>query len=230
MAEVIGGHYQFDRATDEIGVVGMRSVLWAVDTQTGDVVHLIAMHEGRLSDAGALLDEMVRLFPDPNFSTQLIYAVLGEDLGSGAVIYSAFANLFVGQYQRVLDDTQTLFQLIPEINRSMLENIGQNSPGDVYLVDLVLARGIAMCATDDLEASLAVFELAANLDPDYALIYVLAGDAAFRAGYPDEALEALDYARGFSDELDSFIDAAIENEDINCASFFDNFIDGWEAQ
>lgn len=79
-----------------------------------------------------------------------------------------------------------------------------------------------MCATDDLESALAVFELATNLDPDYALIYVLAGDAAVHTGYADETLEAVDYVRGFSDELDSFIDVALENEDIDYASFFDN--------
>ncbi|MCU0480748.1 MAG: protein kinase [Anaerolineae bacterium] len=213
-----------------------------------NMVHLlsfmVAVRQGRLSDAGALLNDLVTLFPDPNFSYRLMQATFGETYAVSILLYSALANLIIGQYNRVIDDTDTILSFIenpeefirdttqlsitptpnPDANTMPIEIITEGVPF-YYASDLFMMRGMAYCSVMNYEEALNMYNIALGIDPTNHMLRLLRAEIHF-LNDDQQAMQAdIAQAMGLSDELDALITDMIGDEadiaETGCSLFFD---------
>ena len=117
---------------------------------------LLAMHEGRLNDAGAMIRTILEDYPDPEFMNRLIASFFGSNaLSSYGYKLSAFGNMVLGRYEAVLDSTD-----------SGLDYFSRD-------VDLYVIQGFAQCALGDYALAEQSYTNAIGLEPNFTLIYLL---------------------------------------------------------
>ena len=164
---------------------------------------MLALREGRLSDAVGYMQTIVTEFPDTTFSTRMVRALGTEDVIFGS-IFPAVGNLLLGQYEATLEDIDTALAI------------------DDNMTELYLIKGMALCNLDDFEAAEAAYSRGIEIDPDLALLYALRGDVHLAMGNVAAALEDTNAAREFNlgEEFDSLLDAGLTGE-VTCKNFFD---------
>jgi serine/threonine protein kinase/tetratricopeptide (TPR) repeat protein len=201
-----------------------------------NMVHIlgvqIAFRQGEVTRAGRLLDELVREFPDPNFSSRVLNATVGDAIGNSALAYDIFANLFIGQYNTVIDKTDAFFIYVEQLLASLEDDMLRMQFG-AYLGDLYMARGIAECASGDYEAALDSYNTALEVSPDYHLVYLLRSEIHLLMGDDVASLADLERATGLSDELDALIDLLMSEQaagETGCETFFETTVQFAEAQ
>jgi tetratricopeptide (TPR) repeat protein len=213
-----------------------------------NMVHLlsfmVAIRQGRLSDAGALLNELVVLFPDPNFSYRLMQATFGETYAVTILLYSSLANLIIGQYTRVIDDTGTILSFI-ESPEEFIRDTTQLSitptpnpdanimpmdmlPDDVpfyYAADLFMMRGMAYCSVMNYDEALNMYSIGLGIDPTNHMLRLLRAEIHFLNDDPAAMQADMEEATGLSDEMDMLIRNVpallTETDGAGCATFFD---------
>ncbi|HML23352.1 MAG TPA: tetratricopeptide repeat protein, partial [Aggregatilinea sp.] len=117
---------------------------------------LLAMHQGRLDDAGTMIRTILEDYPDPDFMNRLIAAFFGSNaLSSYGYKLSAFGNMVLGRYDAVMEATD-----------SGLEYFSRD-------VDLYVIQGFAECALGDYAKAERSYTSAIGLEPDFTLIYLL---------------------------------------------------------
>jgi serine/threonine protein kinase/tetratricopeptide (TPR) repeat protein len=218
-----------------------------------NVVHLlaflVAMRQGRLQDASQILRDAVRLFPDPNLSYRLSNATFGE-LSVNTLIYTSLSNLIIGQYDTVIDSTNTFLSFVgnaqafirdqsqlpftptPNTDIDPRLSLVQASTTDVipYLFagDLFLIRGIAFCSIGNYPEALNAYSIGLAINPENHMLRLLRSEIYFLLGDQDKASADIALAMGLSDEMDNFITwaTAVDNGNTGngCADFFDVFM------
>lgn len=218
-----------------------------------NVVHLlaflVAMHQGRLRDASQILRDAVRLFPDPNLSYRLSSATFGE-LSVNTLIYTSLSNLIIGQYDMVINNTNTFLSFIsnpqafirdnhllsftptPNTNLdprfSALQADMMKTIPYLFAGDLFLMRGIAFCSVGNYEEALRTYSIGLAIDPQNHMLRLLRSEMSFQLGDSEQAIADIALARGLSAEMDAFIDWATNIKDDttggSCSDFFDVFM------
>ena len=165
---------------------------------------LLALHEGRISDAAQMIHVVLTEFPDPDFMKRLIVATFGDQtLSPYTLTLAAFTNLTLGQYTPVIEDTSTGIENFPDV-------------GDLYLM-----QGIAYCGLGDFAAAESSFSDGLAAQPEFVLLALLRADArlqqANEAGAADDFQAVRDSA--LSAPFAPLIQA-VQDRTLTCANIF----------
>jgi len=214
-----------------------------------NVVHLlsfvVALRQGRLTDGGQLLNDLLTQFPDPNFSYRVMNAAFGDAYSVSILLYSSLANLIIGQFDRVIEDTATVLSFVnnPEAfiqDKSQLPGTMTTNPSSVelsdeeplitpyfYASDLFMIRGIAFCSLGRFEEAIESYSIGLGIDPTNHMLRLLRSEIYFLNGDMVNSQADINQAMGLSDEMDAFILEATNadgvGEGLGCTSFFDIF-------
>jgi tetratricopeptide (TPR) repeat protein len=164
---------------------------------------ILALRDGRITDAFNNIQFIVNDFPDTTLSTRMMRAIGTENSLLGP-IFPAVGNLILGQYEAALTDIDVALAI------------------DDNLAELYMMQGLAYCSLEDFEAAEAAYSNAIERDPEFALLYMLRANARFELNNLAAALEDVGIAQGFSlgAEFDTLLDAGMAGE-VTCQNFFD---------
>jgi serine/threonine protein kinase/tetratricopeptide (TPR) repeat protein len=133
---------------------------------------LLALHEGRIADAGQMIHIVLTEFPDPDFMKRLIVTTFGDQtLSPYTLTLAAFTNLTLGQYTPVIEDASAGIEHFPDV-------------GDSYLM-----QGVAYCSLGDFAAAETSFSGGLAAQPDFVLLYLLRADARLQQANDSGAAE-----------------------------------------
>jgi len=164
---------------------------------------MLALREGRISDAVNFMQIIVTEFPDTTLSKRMVSALSAEDIVFGP-IFSAVGNLILGQYEAALVD------------------IDASLAADEGFAESYMLKGLAHCNLDEYEEAEAAYSAGISIDPDLAILYMLRADVRFSLGDTQGSLEDAATARNvnLSDEFNALLDAGL-TEGITCKNFFE---------
>lgn len=165
---------------------------------------LLALHEGRLTDAFQDIETILTEFPDPGFMERLVVAAFGDQLADpGAIILSAVANQMLGRHDLVIEKTSAGLESFPN------------------LTDLYMVQGVSYCSLGDYAAAEASFSSVLARDPDFTLVHLLRADARLQLGDEDGAGRDLRLvsASALGEAFEPYAEA-IRAGEVGCATFF----------
>jgi serine/threonine-protein kinase len=169
---------------------------------------IIAIREGKITYATSLLGDMVRMFPNPTIGYRAMLYTFGDSMPEGNLLYTAFGSLLIGQYERVIELTDTMSQT-----------------ATFPIADLYLMRGLSFCAMNRIDEAIEAYGLGLEVDPTNHLIHLLRGEIYRAQGDTEKATADREQALGLSMELDAYItitgNTDIQNISETCAGFFD---------
>jgi len=160
----------------------------------------LALRQGRIADAAAYFEVIVREYPDPTFSARIFVAAMGETAGQSMAQYlSITGNLALGQYDNVvtqgdsalstMSPTSPLFQmmaLIAGTDAELLTSIVNHFASDVDMM-----YGLAKCNLRDYPAAESAYTSGLDADPDFTLLHFLRADVRLKQGNETGAEEDL---------------------------------------
>ncbi|MCK6577506.1 MAG: protein kinase [Anaerolineae bacterium] len=162
---------------------------------------LIAMRDGRISDARALMRTVLREFPDPAFANRTLQALYGQD---DAIIwgpfFAAYTNLILGQYDSVIADVQRALSLRAD------------------LADLYLLEGLAYCSLGDHAQAEVAYTSGLEIEPGHPVLLVLRAESRAAQGAIEQGTADLNAALAM--DLGEEFEAMATSERITCANFF----------
>lgn len=164
---------------------------------------MIALREGRMADAVALMNTALTEFPDPSFGNRVILALYGKECPNiFSPTFSAFGNLALGQYDAVVQDTEDALAINDQ------------------LADLYLMQGFAYCNLHDYPAAEAAYTAGLELEPGFVVLYLLRAEARLRQKDLTGAFEDLGAVRDseLAKAFAEYIEAAISGE-LSCENF-----------
>jgi serine/threonine protein kinase/tetratricopeptide (TPR) repeat protein len=165
---------------------------------------LLALREGRVADAAAAVDVILREYPDASFMNRLLTATFGENTrNSYGTIVASFSSLVLGRYQDAVDAART---------------------GLVYFAnnaDLFLVEGLASCSLGSNLTADRAYSQAIARAPDHVIAYVLRAETRLKRGETEAAEADFEKARALdsTDTLEPLIEA-IRARDVGCQNFF----------
>jgi serine/threonine protein kinase/tetratricopeptide (TPR) repeat protein len=165
---------------------------------------MIALREGRMADAAALMKTVLTKFPDPAFGNRIILAVYGDEVPIiFGPTFSAFGNLILGQYDRVVRDTEVALTINDQ------------------LVDLYFMQGFAYCNLKEYAAAEAAYTRGLETDPDFIVLYLLRAEVRAKQNNLGGAFEDVGTAQAseLGDALAEVI-AASQSGALSCENFF----------
>ncbi|HVO71163.1 MAG TPA: protein kinase [Aggregatilineaceae bacterium] len=165
---------------------------------------LLAIHEGRLEDAGKIIKVILTEFPDPSYMSRLLGATFGiTESNAYSVTLSAFTNLALGRHEAVIKDTTAGLKAFPT------------------LADLYFMQGISYCALGNALGAKISFSDGLQRDPDFTLGYLLRADALLQLGNPTGADADFQVVanRPFSAEFEPLV-TAIQAGTLDCSNLF----------
>jgi serine/threonine protein kinase/tetratricopeptide (TPR) repeat protein len=188
----------------------------------------LALRQGRVADAAAYFEVIVREYPDPTFSARIFVAAMGETAGQSMAQYlSISGNLALGQYDNVvtqgdaalgiMNPTNPVFQmmaLVAGTDTELLTGIVNRFASDVDAM-----YGLAQCNLRDFTAAEAAYTNGLEADPSYALIYLLRAEVRLSRGNDIGAQE--DFADVEQSELAEVVTpyvASMQAGDLNCTN------------
>ncbi|MBI5957871.1 MAG: hypothetical protein HY866_03995, partial [Chloroflexi bacterium] len=176
---------------------------------------MIALRQGRMNDAQALMREMLTAYPDPSLTTRAMSALYGEDsaqMSTGA-FFAASTNLVLGQYEQVITDSQPVIDSL-EANPPTQEQLDQIGYEMVDVADLLLIVGLSYCNLGDYKMADMAYDYATLFSPGFELLYLLRGQAQQAMGDNTGAQTSFAHARVhvLGDEFDTWVKAGIAGE------------------
>ena len=139
---------------------------------------LIALREGRVDDARALTQTILRAFPDPSYAARILTAFYGPNVPNMfGPTFAAFGNLTLGQYESAATNAQAAIAQNPQ------------------LADLYFMQGFAACNLHRNEEAEVAYSRGLELAPDFALLHLLRAEVRLKQGNSDGALEDLGAAQ-----------------------------------
>ena len=156
----------------------------------------VAIRQGRIADANAFAEVLRTKFPDSSFAERSFTVAFGDPATSKIVLgvmLSASANLFLGQYDKVVKQADLA--------------IGVDSTQP----DLFMVQGFAYCNLSKWAEAEKAYTSGLNLDSNYAALYALRAEVRNRQGNPLGALsdiQAMQKIKG-SEELSAMVNAAL---------------------
>jgi serine/threonine protein kinase/tetratricopeptide (TPR) repeat protein len=165
---------------------------------------LLALHEGRIADAGQAINLVLTEFPDPDFMKRLLLAAFGEEtLSPYSLTLSAFTNLTLGQYTAVIEESTVGIKRYPE-------------QGDAYLL-----QGVAYCGLGGYPTAETSFSDGLEHEPEFVLFYLLRADTRLQQGNVSGAekdFAAIDDS-ALSAEFAPLVEA-VKARQLGCTNFF----------
>ncbi|MBN1681028.1 MAG: protein kinase [Anaerolineae bacterium] len=165
---------------------------------------LLAMHEGRLEDAAALIMTILVEFPDPNYMQRLIGTTFGEDSPSPyGLVLSAFVNQSLGRHENVLETAALALEYYPDFT------------------DMLAMQGTSQCAVEDYTAAEVSYSQVIDVQPDFAFAYLMRAQIRLALGDTSGAEDDFAAIRAGqqADTVAPFI-SVIESGDVPCGQFF----------
>ena len=171
---------------------------------------MIALREGRITDAQALARTILAEFPDPELTNRVFTTLYGGaqvNPVSGAY-FAAATNIILGQYGRVEDELGAMLAQAP------LPASGANIQEPDAVSDLLMLRGLALCNLDSPDEARQAYDQAIGITPDDPLLYVLRGEIAQQIGDATAATQDFEAARERSPGavFDPWIEAAVAGQ------------------
>ncbi len=169
---------------------------------------LLALHESRLDDAAALIQTILKEFPDPGFMERLMGSTFGDSGPNPyTVTMSAFVNLVLGRHESALANAETGIQTL-------------GSTMDT--TDLYLIAGLSYCALDQFDAARTSLDNVLVHAPDFGLARLMRADILLSQDQPDAADQdfALIADSPQADALAPYV-AAVQSRQMTCATLFD---------
>jgi len=164
---------------------------------------LIALRQGRIDDARALMGTVLRDFPDPTLANRSLRALYGDD---DAIIwgpfFAAFTNLILGQYNSVIQETDRALVL-------------RNDLADLYML-----RGLAQCNLDQYAEAEASYSAGLTAEPSHVLLYIFRAEV--RRNQAKNALALADLSTAHSlPNSDAYTEllTTTTNEPLTCKNF-----------
>ncbi len=164
---------------------------------------MIALREGRISDATSLIDVILTEFPDPEFGMRLVSSFFGTNARDPwGPAFSAFINAMLGQYDDVLEYTEQALE-------------------EYQFADAYMLQGLAYCNLGDYEQAEAAYDNAIELEPDFAVLYLLRAEVRLKQGDQIGALADFGAATQLSPggEFEAVL-ADASSGNIGCENFF----------
>jgi tetratricopeptide (TPR) repeat protein len=164
----------------------------------------VALRNGQINEAAAFIKIVVQDFPDPYYATRIMQTYQGNiENNPVAPFYSAYANLALGQYQQVIQDTNMVLEII-------------------RLADVYLVQGLAYCNLGKYDDALDSYSEGINLEPDYAVLYLLRSEIQARQGNMEALLNdvAVIQQSPLNEILSPYVQAGMAG-DFSCETFFD---------
>jgi tetratricopeptide (TPR) repeat protein len=172
---------------------------------------MVALHQGRVSDAQTYARTMLVRFPNPDFSNRVVEASLGSDLFGSSI--AAGGYLLIGQYEQALQTAEAALTFNDQLS-------------DMYLVE-----GFAYCNLEDYDAAETAYSRAIDLEPDFAALYLLRAEVELKQGdllgSGKDMLTAQTYHLG--PEFAALIQAAATGT-LSCQNFFEYDLSGTAVQ
>ncbi len=165
---------------------------------------LLALRQGRVTDAAMSVNVILREYPDATFMNRLITATFGENTQNAyGVTVAAFSSLVLGRYQDALEAT-----------RSGLVFFANNA-------DLYLVQGLASCALGSNLSAERAYSQALARAPDHVIAHLLRAETRLKRTETDAAEADLERVRTLapSDDLEPLI-AAVQAREVGCQNFF----------
>lgn len=165
---------------------------------------MLALREGCMADAAALMNTVLTDFPDPTFANRIVQGIYGDETPIiFGPTFSAFANLILGQYDDVVRDIEVALAINDQF------------------ADLYFMRGFAYCNLKDYAAAEAAYTRGLELDPDFTVLYLLRAEVRLEQNNFAGATEDLGAVRNseLGGAFAESIEAALAGE-LGCESLF----------
>jgi len=177
----------------------------------------IAIRQGRIEDAHQLLDDILREYPNPTLTARGMNMVFGDSITGSSLIYATYANLLIGQFDRVISETDLLITMTPPE--------GADLPY-LYVADVLMIRGVAFCSQGKYDDARLAFTMGLTADPTNYMLHALRADISLYIG--EDASADIELALGLSDEMDMYVakltDESRTQATLPCSQFVDLFI------
>lgn len=164
---------------------------------------LMALRDGRINEALTLRQAI-----QPGRADELIANLITEVGGADSdtvifsAIFAAFVNLLSGDDEAVLAAVEAAQAINPR------------------LVDLYLLEGLAECRQGDHAAADAAYSRGIDLDPDYAVLYLLRAQSRIELGQRIGVIATLQTLRQSNAEL-SRLAREMSRNGVDCTNFFE---------
>lgn len=162
----------------------------------------IALRQGRLADAQQYSNDAFAKFPDPDAGEKWALLVASENKNPFTPILSAFWSWNLGQFNKAIQKAQSAEAVDPKFT-------------DAYLVE-----GLSYCNLGKSAEAEAAYTKAIELEPQFALLYMLRADVNKQQGNMTNALGdfLLLQQSPQAPQMMEYIQAAQEGK-INCKNF-----------
>ncbi|MBI1258820.1 MAG: protein kinase [Chloroflexi bacterium] len=165
------------------------------------IATLIALREGRISDARQYMHTVLTDFPDPTAATRIIEAIYGDQNALiWGPIYSAFTNQVIGQYQNVVRDTQAALAL------------------DSHISDLYVMQGFAYCNLHEYPEAETAYTQGLSIEPGYPLLFLLRAEV--RKDQNNVVGALADAAAARQANLSAEFNALLDDQTTTCENFW----------
>jgi tetratricopeptide (TPR) repeat protein len=162
----------------------------------------IALRQGRLADAQQYIHDAFIKFPDPDAAENWAILVASENKNPVTPMLSAFWSWNLGQFNKAIQKAQSV------------ESV------DLIFTDAYLVEGLSYCNLGKLAEAEAAYTKAIELEPNFALLYMLRADVYKQQGYMTAALGDFYILQQSTQaaQMKEYIQAA-QNGRLNCKNF-----------
>jgi tetratricopeptide (TPR) repeat protein/cell division septation protein DedD len=165
---------------------------------------MIALHEGRVADAAALMNTVLRDFPDPLLAIRIVKALYGDETSIiFGPTFSAFTWLTMGQWDAAIRDTEVALTINDQLS------------------DLYFMQGFAYCNLNEYPAAEEAYTRGIEIDPRFVLLHLLRAEVRFTQNNVVGALDDLGTVQRseLGGALTEYIQAAQAGE-LSCETLF----------
>jgi tetratricopeptide (TPR) repeat protein len=124
----------------------------------------IALRQGRLADAKRYIEDALNQFPDADAGEKIADLVAGKNINPFTPALSAFWSMNLGQFNKAIQKAQIVEGINPKFT------------------DAYLAEGVSYCNLGKLPEAEAAYTKAIEIEPTFALLYLLRADVRAQQG------------------------------------------------
>jgi len=158
----------------------------------------------RVADAAALMNTVLRDFPDPLLTIRIVKALYGDETSLiFGPTFSAFTWLIMGQWDAAIQDTEVALSINDQLS------------------DLYFMQGFAYCNLNEYPAAEEAYTRGIEIDPRFVFLHLLRAEVRFKQNNVVGALEDLGTVQRseLGGALTEYIQAAQVGE-LSCETLF----------